>query len=131
MPGSDTSFVTFVVTYDNSISERIQIKLLTEHSKQLYRYIVRPYRYCLSCRDIRASERSPACILDASGLAHLHSDMSVVCSASGVPPTIIPGKGLVNCTIVPINKSVDTGLIVRSLIPVLNKNSCTRLSAAY
>ena len=62
---------------------------------------------------------------------HLNTDMRVICTTAGMPPSMIPRQSLKYSSVISINESMHTGFIVRSLIPVLNKNGCTRLSAPY
>lgn len=130
MVGGNTPGVAFLVADDHAITQRVQLVLLAEHSKELHGGIVSAgcRRLCLC--EIGAGETGASGVLDTCGLTHFHTDMGVVCGAASMPTPVIPRQRLISNAGVRINEAMDAGRVVVRPIPVLEKHQCRRLWAA-
>ena len=128
--GSDTSGIAFLMGHDDPVSQRVKTVFLAQHSEEFYGGFVGPFHSSDSFRLIGASEGGTTHILDAGRLTHLNTDVGVVAGPATMPAPVIPGQGLVHCSIIGINEAVDAGVVVGALVPVLDENRSTRLGAS-
>lgn len=126
--GCDAFRAAFLVGTD--VLQRIKAELFAEHGEEFHGGIV--CAFCRrSCRsEVTASEACPGSIFDAGRLTHLYTDMRVVGTAAAVPPAMIPRKRLIHGAVIRIDETVNAGIRVGRLIPVLDENRSTRLGAS-
>ena len=103
--GCDASGMAFFMGHDDPISQRVKTVFSAQHSEEFYGGFVDPFHSSDSFRLIGASEGRTTHILDAGRFTHLNTDVGVVAGPAAMPAPVIPGRGLVHCSIIGIDES--------------------------